>query len=104
MTKLYNLADRISNRLMRHLPVATLEVPSQTPTVSFTFDDAPDSALTTGAQILEAHGVRGTFYIAGGLAGRTEPVGTMISSVAGSSPSVAMKWAATPFRIRMFAG
>ena len=35
--------------------------------VSFTFDDIPKSAAHTGAQMLEAHGVQGTFYIAGGL-------------------------------------
>ncbi len=37
------------------------------PILSLTFDDVPDSALTEGAAILEAHRVRGTFYIAGGM-------------------------------------
>ncbi|HEX3882477.1 MAG TPA: polysaccharide deacetylase family protein [Stellaceae bacterium] len=36
--------------------------------VSFTFDDFPKSALDTGGRILEAHGVRGTYYTAIGLA------------------------------------
>ena len=35
--------------------------------VSFTFDDAPDSAAGEGASLLEAHGGRGTYYIAGSL-------------------------------------
>src|SRR5689334_13493435 len=33
--------------------------------VSFTFDDAPDSAASLGAQLLEDQGSRGTFYLAG---------------------------------------
>jgi peptidoglycan/xylan/chitin deacetylase (PgdA/CDA1 family) len=37
------------------------------PLVSFTFDDAPDSAYINGALILEDHGIRGTFYIAAGI-------------------------------------
>lgn len=35
--------------------------------VSFTFDDFPGSAASAGAKILEAHGARGTFYVAGSL-------------------------------------
>lgn len=35
--------------------------------VSFTFDDFPASAGTDGARILEGHGARGTFYVAGSL-------------------------------------
>jgi peptidoglycan/xylan/chitin deacetylase (PgdA/CDA1 family) len=37
--------------------------------VSFTFDDFPKSALTTGGAILERHGARGTYYTALKLAG-----------------------------------
>ncbi len=33
--------------------------------VSFTFDDAPDSAASHGAPMLEEHGGRATFYLAG---------------------------------------
>jgi peptidoglycan/xylan/chitin deacetylase (PgdA/CDA1 family) len=35
--------------------------------VSFSFDDAPLSATLTGAALLEARGVRGTYYFSGGL-------------------------------------
>ena len=35
--------------------------------VSFTFDDVPDSAITVGANMLEHHGGRGTFYVSGSL-------------------------------------
>lgn len=38
--------------------------------VSFTFDDAPDSAAGDGAQLLEQHGGRGTYYLAGSLIDR----------------------------------
>ena len=35
--------------------------------VSFTFDDAPRSAFETGADLLEANGVRATYYVSLGL-------------------------------------
>lgn len=38
--------------------------------VSFTFDDAPDSAAGEGAELLEGHGGRGTYYLAGSLIDR----------------------------------
>jgi peptidoglycan/xylan/chitin deacetylase (PgdA/CDA1 family) len=39
------------------------------PTVSFAFDDAPQSAMTVGAAILEGFGKRGTYFVCAGLAG-----------------------------------
>lgn len=67
------LGARLTNRLIRATPRDAICVPEGEPIVSFTFDDVPDTALHAGASILEAHGGRGTFYIAGGLAGRVEP-------------------------------
>jgi peptidoglycan/xylan/chitin deacetylase (PgdA/CDA1 family) len=67
------LAGRIENRLIRAVPREVMQVPTTEPIVSFTFDDVPASALDAGAAILEAHGARGTFYIAGGLEGHVEP-------------------------------
>jgi peptidoglycan/xylan/chitin deacetylase (PgdA/CDA1 family) len=64
---------KVSNRLARHFRVQPLRLRNQTPMVSFTFDDIPKSAATTGAEILEHHGVRGTFYVSGGLVGETSP-------------------------------
>ncbi|MCT7376261.1 polysaccharide deacetylase family protein [Chelativorans sp. EGI FJ00035] len=52
---------------------------TDTPLVTFTFDDVPDTALTNGAAILEKYGGRGTFYISGGIASRVEPDRTLIS-------------------------
>jgi peptidoglycan/xylan/chitin deacetylase (PgdA/CDA1 family) len=67
------LAGRLTNRWLRATPRRVIRVPNFEPIVSFTFDDVPDSALRAGAAILEAHGARGTFYVAGGLEGRVEP-------------------------------
>lgn len=45
------------------------------PMVSFCFDDAPASAALRGAEILEARGVKGTYFISMGLAGQEGPMG-----------------------------
>lgn len=71
-------ASRLENRLIRAAPWQVMQVPTREPIVSFTFDDVPASALDLGATILEADGVRGTFYISGGLEGRIEPDRTLI--------------------------
>jgi peptidoglycan/xylan/chitin deacetylase (PgdA/CDA1 family) len=55
-----------------HVPVGRFRLNNATPMVSFTFDDIPKSAATTGAAILEDHGARGTFYVSGGLVGTME--------------------------------
>lgn len=77
--KLSDLTNRISNRLIWKFASRPKTVRTTAPLVSFTFDDVPDSALLEGAEILESHGVFGTFYIAGGMAGRVEPDRTLIS-------------------------
>ncbi|WP_375311557.1 polysaccharide deacetylase family protein [Bradyrhizobium sp. A5] len=64
------LQGRVSNRLARHFRAAPHRLPAHAPMVSFTFDDAPDSAAGEGASLLEAHGGRGTYYIAGSLIDR----------------------------------
>jgi len=60
---------KASHRLAMHLRVDQFRLANATPTVSFTFDDVPKSAATSGARILEDHDARGTFYISGGLVG-----------------------------------
>ena len=74
------IAGRLTNRVIRATPRDTILVPTREPIVTFSFDDVPDSALFEGAAILERHGVRGTFYIAGGLEGRVEPDRTLIDA------------------------
>jgi peptidoglycan/xylan/chitin deacetylase (PgdA/CDA1 family) len=64
------LLDRIATRWVRQFPGPLLPIAGACPILSLTFDDVPESAMCNGAPILEAHGARGTFYAAGGLAGR----------------------------------
>ena len=64
---------RVSHRLATHLSVEPFRLRSETPMVTFTFDDIPKSAATTGAKILEDHDARGTFYVSGSLVGTAVP-------------------------------
>lgn len=48
--------------------------------ISFTFDDFPKSAAVIGAQILEAHGVRGTYYCAAGFEGGSNHLGKLFEA------------------------
>lgn len=66
-----SMASRLraaENLLVRHVFSPRITLRPSRPIVSFTFDDIPASAATLGAGVLERHGVRGTFYIAGRLA------------------------------------
>jgi peptidoglycan/xylan/chitin deacetylase (PgdA/CDA1 family) len=64
---------KVGHRLAMHLRVDLFQLRNSTPMVSFTFDDLPKSAVTTGAEMLEAHGARGTFYVSGSLVGADAP-------------------------------
>ena len=64
---------KVGHRLAMHLRVDPFRLRNSTPMVSFTFDDLPKSAATTGAEMLEAHGARGTFYVSGSLVGADAP-------------------------------
>ncbi|MBS7697321.1 MULTISPECIES: polysaccharide deacetylase family protein [unclassified Chelatococcus] len=59
----------LSSKAGRHLNTQPLTMRSRQPLVSFTFDDIPDSAAQKGADVLDAHGIKGTFYVAAGLLG-----------------------------------
>lgn len=65
------LRRKISSRLARHVAFDRRRLLNAGPMVSFTFDDAPESALSIAAAMLEASGGRGTYYIASSLFGRT---------------------------------
>jgi len=65
-----DVVSRLDRMLARLVPATRKRLRLKAPLVSFTFDDVPDSAAVNGAAILERYGVRGTFYISGGLAGR----------------------------------
>jgi peptidoglycan/xylan/chitin deacetylase (PgdA/CDA1 family) len=63
---------RVSQRLAMHWAPRALVNRAASATVSFTFDDFPKSAATTGAAILKSRGVRGTFFVSGGYLDRSE--------------------------------
>ena len=63
------LPERIEHKLARSFPMRRVDVAPARPIVSFSFDDVPVSALSNGTAVLEKHGVRGTFYAAGGVSG-----------------------------------
>jgi peptidoglycan/xylan/chitin deacetylase (PgdA/CDA1 family) len=79
-----SLATRISGKasrfLARNVRSKSLVMRGARPVVSFTFDDVPLSACTTGADILEQHGIRGTYYVAGGGCGLPSPCGLLASA------------------------
>ncbi len=52
----------------------------QRPLVSFTFDDFPRSALTTGGAILNRFGLSGTYYASLGLLGKETPTGRIFEA------------------------
>lgn len=59
------LADRFARLAARSLFRSTIRARNERAVVSFTFDDIDATAATTGAEILEKYGARGTFYVAG---------------------------------------
>ena len=64
--------QRFTARSFARRPFA---IPTQTPVISFTFDDFPRSALLTGGAILQSFGLAGTYYASFGLMGREAPTG-----------------------------
>lgn len=68
---LQRLRTSAGNRLARHWRIDDLPSRLDRPLVSFSFDDFPRSAETTGARILTDAGYRGTYYVSGCFAGRT---------------------------------
>lgn len=63
------LLARLSHRVAMHFRTAPTTLACETPLVSLTFDDAPLSACTAGADLLGVYAAAGTYYIAGGLIG-----------------------------------
>jgi peptidoglycan/xylan/chitin deacetylase (PgdA/CDA1 family) len=71
-----SLKGKLRRRLVRLTARRPVRARLQRPMVSFTFDDAPVSAVEHGAALLERRGWRGTFYISAGLAGADGPMGS----------------------------
>jgi peptidoglycan/xylan/chitin deacetylase (PgdA/CDA1 family) len=63
---------KLRREMARVLNRRPLRHPVGRPMVSFSFDDVPLSAALAGADILEAAGARGVFYICGGFASGDE--------------------------------
>lgn len=84
-THIGGLIDRVANRFARHVPGARADILLEQPIVSFSFDDAPMTAATHGATILERNGARGTFYLAGSMLGITANAREFITAEAAAS-------------------
>jgi peptidoglycan/xylan/chitin deacetylase (PgdA/CDA1 family) len=70
-----SLAGKLRRRYARLTERRPAEADPPGPMVSFSFDDAPASAAEAGAEILERKGLKGTYYVCTGLAGREGPMG-----------------------------
>lgn len=63
--------DKMRRRAGRYLGRRPIEISSPRGVLSLSFDDIPASAWREGGPVLDAHGVKATFYVCGGLAGGT---------------------------------
>jgi peptidoglycan/xylan/chitin deacetylase (PgdA/CDA1 family) len=59
------VVGKLSRFAARTIAVKTVRLTNEKPLVSFTFDDAPVSACTIGAALLEEYKARGTYYVCG---------------------------------------
>ncbi len=59
------LARRLYLKLGKHTPVKPVRSKLTEAIASFSFDDVPRSATLAGAEVLEAAGVRGAYYVCG---------------------------------------
>lgn len=79
MTPAYTADRSLNGKLRRRVSRLVHRRPAPAgparPMISFSFDDAPVSAARDGAPILEAMGVRASFYVCAGLAGTDGPMG-----------------------------
>lgn len=71
------IAAKASRFLARHTRSKVLTLGNAVPMVTFTFDDVPASACSTGAAILEQYDARGTFFVAGAGCGTDSPGGRL---------------------------
>src|SRR5688572_7340869 len=63
-------ATAFRERLARNWTLQAVRNRAIAPLVSFSFDDFPRSAATAGAQVLKDFGVKGSYFVSGGRAGR----------------------------------
>ena len=77
-SRIVNMASRFLARQSRSKALAMRDI---APIVTFTFDDVPASACERGTRILERHGARGTFYVAGAGCGTASNGGPRRASI-----------------------
>jgi peptidoglycan/xylan/chitin deacetylase (PgdA/CDA1 family) len=70
-----SLVGKVRRRLVRLYQRRPARGADRRPLLSISFDDAPATATTTGAEILEARGLKGTYFIAADLLGTEGPMG-----------------------------
>lgn len=74
-----DMVSKVGRRLTQWRTARQADLRFAEPILSITFDDFPASAARDGARILEAHGARGTYYAAAGLANTDGPSGRYFS-------------------------
>lgn len=70
-----SIVGKVRRRVARVMHRRPLARAPERPILSISFDDAPQTAAITGAKLLEARGLRGTYYVSAGLAGTDIPMG-----------------------------
>jgi len=70
-----SLKGKLRRRVVRLQERRPARVALDRPMVSFSFDDAPATAIQTAGAMLEARGARGAYFICAGLAGRDSRMG-----------------------------
>src|SRR5215467_13118935 len=74
LTRVQRYGQRVAARSLARRPFV---IDTQTPFISFSFDDFPRSALLTGGAILNSYGLSGTYYASLGLMGSEAPTGSI---------------------------
>jgi peptidoglycan/xylan/chitin deacetylase (PgdA/CDA1 family) len=70
-----SLKGKLRRRLARLMERRPVTPALERPMVSFSFDDAPATAAQTGAAVLEAGRMRGTWFVCAGTLGQEGPMG-----------------------------
>ena len=74
-----SLTTRVSRRFVRYQHINKLNIKTNRPIVSFTFDDCPKSVVEKAFPILDQHNWKSTLYMAMGLCNTTNHLGLHMS-------------------------
>ena len=66
-----SLSERLARQVSLRIPLARRALALPRGVLSVTFDDVPRTAWTEGGAVLAAHGVQATYFVCGGLCGRS---------------------------------